>query len=81
MALDGCVDHIRKPLLWELLPLLLYWQIVEACWMGGDELLDLLNGERLVLRDGQVLDGILLDLLLGSGDEVLKETWRRLDKE
>ena len=46
--------------------------------MGGDELLDLLNGERLVLRDGQVLDGILLDLLLGTRDQILQKTLRLL---
>ena len=41
--LDGGVDDVTEPLLWELFPFLLIGEVSEAFLVFGDELLDLLH--------------------------------------
>ena len=72
----GGVDDVAEPLLWQLLPVQLIGQVLEALVVLGDEVLDLLDAERVILRDREVLDIIGLDLLLGAGDEILEKIYR-----
>ena len=52
------VDDVAEPLLWQLLPLLLHGQVVEALWVLCDEVLNLLHAEGLILWEADVLDGV-----------------------
>jgi len=50
---------------------LLFWQVDEALVVVGDECLDLLDAQGLILRNGQMPDIFGLDLLPGARDEIL----------
>ena len=47
--------------------------------MISDEGFDLLEGQGFILGNGQVLDILGLDPLLGTGEKVLKVAERKLD--
>ena len=71
LGLDCGVNNVAEPLLRQLVPLLLLGQVVEDLGVSGDEGLDLLHAESVVLGNGQVFDLILPDLLPRSRNEVL----------
>ena len=75
------VDDIGHPLLGQLIPLPFIWQVDEQCRIASDEGLDLLHREAFVLGNLDVLDIAGLDLLPGSGDEILQETGKELEFE
>ena len=70
-VINGGVDDVAQPLLWQLVPLLLLWKVLEAFRVSGDELFHLFDAERLILWDCKVFDIISLDHLPDSSDYVL----------
>ena len=73
------MDDIAEPLLRQLVPLAFIRKILEAFIVLNDELLDLLDGQGLILRNRQVFNLISEQLLLDTGDEVLKKTEGNLE--
>ena len=73
------MDHITKPVLKELLPFFFIREELKTLRVLSDELLYLLDTERLILWDGEVLDIICWNEVLGTGDEIFKETAEELE--
>ena len=73
------MDNIAEPLLRQLVPLAFIGKILEAFIVLNDELLDLLDGQGLILRNRQVFNLVGEQLLLDTGDEVLKKTEGNLE--
>jgi len=71
-AEQGVAD-VGDPLLGQLRDLLRDRQVVAHEVVRRDEGRDLVDRERLVLRDGDPLDVLALDALLPPGHEVLQE--------
>ena len=72
-VLQTCVDDVAEPLLGQLFPFSFIGEVLETLLMVEEELRNLLNGERLILRDAKMFNGVCLDHLLDSSHKVLQK--------
>ena len=72
-GLQQRMADVRDPLLGQLRDLLLVGQVVADDAVRGHEVGDLLDGEALVLRNGDPSHVLALDGLLRTGHQVLEE--------